>query len=130
MDAATPHRSLLNAIIRNDVEAVQEALAAERSSVDRQWDDATPMHYAAVNARDIRILELLLQNGADVDCRDSQGQTPLHVAGKIGNGIMIRALLERGADENALDAKGRKPNIRSALSSPHLMTKDDRSPTR
>ena len=48
-------------------------------------------------------VEILLKNGADIEAKDSEGQTPLQVASKLA----AEYLLEHGADPNVLDAQGR-----------------------
>ncbi|KAI1809722.1 ankyrin repeat-containing domain protein [Poronia punctata] len=54
----------------------------------------------------------LIENSANVNCRNEKGQTPLHVAlESVGSGFsgydIIRALLDAGADANAVDGEGR-----------------------
>ena len=59
---------------------------------------------AALSRGHIRIAELLLQHGADVDARGIEEQTPLHRAIKWPKNLAVSAvqfLLEHGADVNA-----------------------------
>jgi len=65
--------------------------------------------------------ELLLARGAQVDARDRNGQTPLHLAAQDNYGTplflqardgyqkVVELLLAHGADMNAKDDKGKTP---------------------
>ncbi len=55
---------------------------------------------------DMDKITLLLKNGADVDFRDSKGQTPLEVAILARNTSLIQFLLDSGADVNSRDCQG------------------------
>ncbi|KAN0141503.1 Ankyrin repeat-containing domain protein [Lactarius tabidus] len=69
----------------------------------------------------IRVAQLLLDHGADVNVRRNDNQTPLHVAQLLldhgadvlasyfGNVKIVRLLLDRGADANAVDKLGKTP---------------------
>jgi len=48
------------------------------------------------------VVELLLEKGADVECRPYNGQTPLLWAADMGHEAVVKLLLEKGA-ENLLD---------------------------
>jgi hypothetical protein len=41
---------------------------------------------------------LLLENGADVDVKSTDGLTPLHLAARRGLRVMVRLLIHKGAD--------------------------------
>jgi ankyrin repeat protein len=66
------------------------------------------LHYAAINP-ELRIIELLLNNGALVDIRGPQNRTPLMIACTYDNLDVINKLLDRGADINAIDDIGKTP---------------------
>ncbi len=72
------------------------------NSPSRNPLQATPLQSAAAGNH-IRIVDLLLVNGADPNCREQGGYTPLHAAAQNGNLDMIRALIFGGGD---LDARG------------------------
>lgn len=65
--------------------------------------------HAVVRSGDLRLLNVLIEEGIDVDLemRDTWGCTPLHIAAMLGDVKMMRALLDAGADPNAVDDTGR-----------------------
>lgn len=68
------------------------------------------LHYAAQNYV-VDLAELLIEKGAEVDCRNNSGATPLFVAvaDSKGRGGMIKLLLSKGADPKALNNSGNSP---------------------
>lgn len=57
------------------------------------------MHYAAKNG-DLETMEILATNGADVQQKDKNNETPLHLAAFRGNLEAIKFLLRKGAKED------------------------------
>ncbi len=55
----------------------------------------------------IRLAEVLIENGADVDAPSEEGLTPLHCAVMLENVGLIEFLVSKGADLNRLDARNR-----------------------
>lgn len=47
------------------------------------------------------IIRILLRNGAAVDARAREEQTPLHVASRLGNVDIVMLLLQHGAQPHA-----------------------------
>ncbi len=81
--------------------AVRILLHAGADPKARNESAATPLIYAAWNADKTR---LLVENGAEVNCAQSGGITPLMVAASAyGNVGAVRYLIEKGADVRALD---------------------------
>ena len=54
-----------------------------------------------VNAGYLNIVVALLDKGADIDARDSLGETALIKAVKLGNDKIITTLIDKRADVNA-----------------------------
>jgi ankyrin repeat protein len=70
--------------------------------------NAAPVQSAAA-AGHVKIVMLLLNNGADPNVREQGGYTPLHAAAQNGDAQMIRALLLKGAQINAKSNDGKLP---------------------
>uniref|UniRef100_K7DZ80 Arf-GAP with coiled-coil, ANK repeat and PH domain-containing protein n=1 Tax=Monodelphis domestica TaxID=13616 RepID=K7DZ80_MONDO len=87
-----------------------EALAhgAEVNWVNEEDESKTPLIQAVLGGSLI-ICEFLLQNGADVNQRDSRGRAPLHHATYLGHTGQVCLFLKRGADQHALDQDQQDP---------------------
>ncbi len=92
------------------VDRVREAIRANpgfANKVQPGW--GTALHEAARSGR-ADTAELLLKNGSDVNARDGEGETPLHVAAKWGDHVDVaRLLIAYKADVNATDNNGKTP---------------------
>ncbi len=62
----------------------------------------TPLHVAAEEGN-VKIVKILLANGANVHDQDNAGRTPLYIAAQFGSVEAARLLLDLGANANALD---------------------------
>jgi ankyrin repeat protein len=69
----------------------------------------TPLHAAAAG-RQMDLVKLLIDHGADVNARQHGGWTALHAAAQSGDAALVQMLLENGADVSA-----RADNNQSAL---------------
>uniref|UniRef100_A0A8C1Y3G5 Ankyrin repeat domain 52 n=1 Tax=Cyprinus carpio TaxID=7962 RepID=A0A8C1Y3G5_CYPCA len=68
----------------------------------------SPLHVAAIHGHFTRS-QILLQNGAEVECVDKYGYTPLHSAAKHGHELLITTLLNNGADVARRGINGMTP---------------------
>ena len=95
------------------IESVAGCLAAGTSLETLHRYGEPPIFW--LPAGNIKVLELLLDAGAEVDVRDNAGSTPLHwVAGFFPGGTAYsiaaaRALVQAGADADARNAEGWSP---------------------
>ena len=67
---------------------------------------STAQHWAAENGHEA-VVRLLLENGAGVDVKSSNGRTALNEAAAGGHEAVVRLLLENGAGVNVRDRSGR-----------------------
>lgn len=93
-----------------DLPALAAALAhgAEVNWADAEDEGKTPLVQAVLGGSLI-VCEFLLQNGADVNQRDSHGRAPLHHATLLGRTGQVCLFLKRGADQHALDHAQQDP---------------------
>ena len=64
-------------------------------------------HPAINEAATIKILEMLLKHGAEINVRSLNSLTPLMLASWFGNEPAVRFLIERGADATVKDNSGK-----------------------
>jgi ankyrin repeat protein len=63
-----------------------------------------------VNPQDVlRVTQLLLEQGVDVNALDNDHETPLHIASSLGSLEITRLLLDHGARAEAENVHGQTP---------------------
>ncbi len=93
---------------------IQQLLALGADINIQNYKGKTGLHYAA-KAGFLKVINLLIENGADLDALDSDGETPLFEAirSTIKSGEKQRAALEalliKGANPNVKNRKGQTP---------------------
>ena len=94
---------LIRAVMNNNLDEVLEALnnGADASAVNRMTNQSA-LIYAADNGN-THIANLLLENGANVNDQDNEGNTPLMIASERGHPETVKLLIESGANMNAQD---------------------------
>ena len=85
------------------------------NSNESNKDKMAPIHYACKN-RNIKIMNLLLDLGANINIQDKKGYTPLHYAVINNDERMIKHLLIRGSNKKIKDENNLTPyNLSSIL---------------
>ena len=103
-------------------------LTKERGQIERIMEspcvhkvkDETPLHLACkINSKSI--VQLLLENKADMTKKDAHGFTPLHTASIYGSLNAAKALLEYGADVMAKSDAGSTPLFLAELNEHEML---------
>lgn len=100
---------IFEAARRNNVEAARHLLAAGADLKARtQFHDLqlTPLHVAGNNGS-YEVAQFFLEEGAEVDATDPDGNTPLHWCTMNRKSNIARLLLKHGADITKKDTKGK-----------------------
>eukprot|EP01138_Halocafeteria_seosinensis_P013079 gb/GECG01013357.1/.p1 GENE.gb/GECG01013357.1/~~gb/GECG01013357.1/.p1 ORF type:complete len:136 (+),score=16.94 gb/GECG01013357.1/:1-408(+) len=111
-----PQKTVGLASAHGDIEKLKEGLKG-LDSCDAALNESgeTAMHYAARYGM-TRVIEHLIQQGANVDAANKDGFTPLHIAAKSGNGDVVTTLVMDG------NADVRKRTVRFLVSQFHTVS--------
>lgn len=82
-------------------------------NIKNQWLQ-TPLSQASWRFADSKMIELLIQNGADADAQDDKGFTPLHRAAGRNKVEILRALVDNGANPDIETPRGYTPLMYAA----------------
>ncbi|MCK5113397.1 MAG: ankyrin repeat domain-containing protein [Phycisphaerae bacterium] len=103
--------SALDAVISGNMKVLERILSEAPSQINlRGKMMLMPLHEAAIHNR-TEAIELLLDKGANVECRDQFGNTPLHRAVEFSSIDSIKLLIDRGADIHARSISRATPII-------------------
>lgn len=93
------HRAIVEFLLKNGANVKTAARNAQK---------VTALH-GAVAKRDVEIVKMLLEAGADPNARQERGFTPLHDAAANGNAPLVELLLKHGALAGANTDDGKTP---------------------
>lgn len=102
-------RTALQLAVMNNHETVARQLIVGGADLTaRDKNGLTALHsICASDARDTRIIELLLEKGADMTAKDIWGGSPLETAAESGNVPALKLLMAKGADPRCRNNTGR-----------------------
>uniref|UniRef100_A0A7N8YPA6 Poly [ADP-ribose] polymerase n=1 Tax=Mastacembelus armatus TaxID=205130 RepID=A0A7N8YPA6_9TELE len=115
--------SLLQAAREADMAKAKKTLALEIINFKHPHTHDTALHCAVASPHPKRkqVTELLLRKGANVNEKNKDFMTPLHVAAERAHNDIMEVLQKHGAKVNALDTLGQTALHRAALAG-HLQT--------
>ncbi|OAP55332.1 hypothetical protein AYL99_10305 [Fonsecaea erecta] len=88
--------------------------ALSKFNIEQAGEDRrTPLSWAAGRGHSATV-KILLEKGANLECKDKHNETPLSWAAKRGHKEMLRLLLKKGAERDSKDNSGRTPLSRAA----------------
>ena len=99
--------TLVGAVRTGDIEAIKQHIA-EGADVNALQLEMPPLTWATTMG-ETEAAELLLQHGADINGRNRDGNTALHLAVFLGRAKIAELLLESGADVNTRNDDGAMP---------------------
>ncbi|MCJ1306899.1 hypothetical protein MMC25_000543 [Agyrium rufum] len=108
--------AIVVAVANNNLNSIEALLTWSPSSSSLVYKDNKGQTLLSIAAekRYEKVVQLLLEKGADVNAQDARGRTPLWRAAWKGHEKVVQLLLEKGADANAQDADGRTPLCQTA----------------
>ncbi len=98
---------LFQAILAGDLNKVKLAIK-QGATVNKDGEGWIPLDCAMFYGQ-FEAAELLIENGAEVNTKDSDGNSLLHLALDYDRIEMVRLLIEHGADVNIQNSEGNRP---------------------
>ncbi|MFK7766891.1 MAG: acyltransferase family protein [Mariniblastus sp.] len=99
-----------DAAVAGDVETVRSAIESKKIAIDMLHPSSgASMLTSAAFCGETEMVKMLLQQGAEVNQRNSDSGTALHAAIFMGSVEAAKLLLDAGADPEAKDANGVTP---------------------
>ena len=104
-ESAAVKESIHAAVRYGNIEAVKQHLAAATDVSLRNKNGDTPLNYGAFLGH-MEIVELLVENGANVNSKGLADWTPLHLAAQNNKEQIVQLLIANGAEVNPYTSPG------------------------
>ena len=104
--------ALIAAVRAGNRPEIRQIAASREAVLGKDEGGSTALHHAA-GYGPLANVELLIDNGAEVNAKNRRGSTPLHWA--IHDEAKVRLLLSKGANVNAKQVQGRTPLFLAAM---------------
>jgi ankyrin repeat protein len=103
----TQNVRFLNLVKISDTLSIIDRLKENNININYKDEKSgkTSLHYAVQNDND-DIVNIIIENNANINELDNYGNTPLHLALENNNKVIIRALIKAGADINIKNNDG------------------------
>jgi ankyrin repeat protein len=103
------YQAIHQAALDGDTVKLKDLLQASPQLMNvADYDKDTPLHLAAMHGH-AEAATLLLDDGADINARNTAGMTALHLAAKQGFSDIVKVLLSHKPDLNIKDSRGWTP---------------------
>lgn len=101
--------ALKRAVHTCDCELIREILTSNRQLANYKIDPSKNIHilHKASQSDDANVVDLLIEQGADIDCLDLKKWTPLMIAAMHGHQSVVKCLSKHGANIGLEDIEGK-----------------------
>lgn len=94
-------------VVNGDYETLEVLLESDSCDINiKSLDSATTALTTAVGLEDLEMVKYLIKAGADVNCIDEAGKSPLLLALQDGKFKIAQYLMKQGSDVNIVDELG------------------------
>lgn len=101
--------SIHDAVLEGDINRVKSLLKADGVIEQRDENGDTPFLVCCSFTSDLKIMQLLIEKGADINACNTKGESSLFIVLKNKNLQMIDLLLENNAEVNNVSEDGTSP---------------------
>lgn len=103
IDADNKYEPLLHTAVEKNSEGIVKLLISKCPDTQKlvnakgNYNNETPLHTAA-RTGNLKVAQILIENGADIDAKDDYGVTPLDLSIDEGHKEFAKYLIDKGAD--------------------------------